>query len=131
MFGTAEKKLLILLFYFEILASFSLTTYTLNSRYFGEFVQSISEFFICEQSGHNVENPCSRSGITRYGFPWISALTYFIFGSFPIINLTYALKIQDKKKLCCSKGRRRDNSNVRPTVSNRRSDSLIISEKKL
>ncbi len=89
---------MIMLFYFEILLTFVLVTFTLNIKYTDEFVASISKLFVCELNGYNPDNPCSRSDINRFQYPWLSAVSYIIFGSLPIVNLIYAINIEDMKQ---------------------------------
>ena len=102
-FGTAEKKLLLVFFYFEILASIALITFTLNTRYDSEFIRSVFDFFLCEQRGHDPENPCSNADINRLSFPSVTTLSYIILGLFPVAILVYALNINEIKKLYCTK----------------------------
>lgn len=98
---------MVIFFYFEIFTTFALITFTLNIRSTDEFLQSISELFLCEQGGFNPDNPCTRSDVNRFHYPELSAISQIIFGSFPIVNLIFAINIQDIKQ-CFSKIRSKD-----------------------
>jgi len=97
-FGTAEKKLLVVFLYFELLVIIALITFSLNTRYENEFIQSLLDLFSCEQTGHDPENICSRSDINRLGFPSATLLSYIILGFFPVVILVYAVNVKELKK---------------------------------
>lgn len=80
-----------------------LTTFTLSTRYDNEFVQSLLEYFSCEQKGHDPNNPCSQYDINRLGFPSATLISYIIFGLFPAVILVYAINVQEMKKALSSK----------------------------
>jgi len=131
--GTAEKKLLAVFVYFEFLVGFSLVTFSLNVRFNEEVRQGILEYFLCEQNGHDPRNPCSRSEIDRYGVPGVSAMSYIIFASYPIVNLIYAVNIKKVRELCSrKKGKkgRHDSKYKRPSVlsSRQRKESVLSKE---
>ena len=132
-FGSAEKKLLVIFIYFEFLAGLALVIFTLNVRFGDVVVQSIRDFFLCEQRGHDPENPCSRFEINRYGVPWVSALSYIIIAAYPIINLIYAVNIKRVKELSSGKKKKQlrqqsYNNKFSVTSSSKRNESLLSSE---
>ena len=102
-FGPTEKKLLVVFIYFECLAVIALLIFTLNLIFSDVVVRSIRDYFLCEQRGHDPENPCSRYEINRYGIPWVTATSYIIIAAYPIVNLIYAVNIKRVKQLCSGK----------------------------
>ena len=82
-----------------VLAVISLTVLTLFSRNSSQLVESIRKYFICEQGGQNLNNPCNRSDINRLSNPWVSTLSYITLSLFPVMNLLYTVNIQELKKL--------------------------------
>ena len=134
-FGSTEKKLLVIFIYFELLAGIALVIFTLNVRFVNVVVRSIQEYFLCEQRGHDPENPCSRFEIIRYGFPWISAVSYTIIAAYPIVNLIYAVNIKRVKELCSGKKKkqqRQQSYNKKPSAisSRQNNESLPSNESK-
>ena len=113
-FGTAEKKLLIVLCYYVILAATILTTMTLVSRVTLELEDNIQEYFLCEESGHNFSHQCDHSKIDRLNLPSIVInITMFLLGLFPVTNLVYAVNVEELRddlkkrwkrysRLCCT-----------------------------
>ena len=57
-FGTAEKKLLILLCYYVLLGSEALVAFALNAKSIGAFVNAVIMYFICESSGIDTSGKC-------------------------------------------------------------------------
>ena len=81
-FGSTEKKLLVISIYFEFLAGITLLIFTLKVIFGDAVGRSIRDYFIvCEQRGHDPENPCSHYEINC--FAWVSAMSYIINAAFP------------------------------------------------
>ncbi len=101
--GTAEKKLLVVFCYFTILCSLALTTLTLRTRFGTDYSQSLVEYFRCELSGYNPKEPCTKSEIRRYSFPYIGAISFLVIGIYPVMTLIFALNIQNIRNICSKK----------------------------
>ena len=128
-----EKKLLVIFIYFELLSGIALVIFTLNVRFVNVVVRRIQEYFLCEQRGHDPENPCSRFEIIRYGFSWVSARSYIIIAAYPTVNHIYAVKIKRVKELCSGKKKkqqRQQSYNKRSSVisSRHKNESLLSNE---
>jgi len=84
--------------YFELLAILALVTFTLSVKHDDKYIESLRNLFICEQMGHNPENPCSQSDANKQGYPYINLLSYIILGFFPVVILVYAITMDDLTK---------------------------------
>ena len=102
--GTAERKVLIVFCYYIVLAVVALTTFTISTRNDDLTVRRILEYFTCEQGGHDPEDPCSRSGFEELSNPAWTTMSYILLGMFPVVNLIYAVNVQELKAFCRSCG---------------------------
>lgn len=96
-FGTAEKKILIVTCYCIVLSTVALTAFTLSTRDTPAFVRNIGLYFLCEQRGHDPENPCSRDYI-KNSDSVLTMLSYVLLSLFPVVNLIYAINIRELKE---------------------------------
>ena len=69
------------------------------SRNAPELNDSIHEYFCCEQGGHNPDNPCSRSEIGDLSDFCLKIVLYILMALFPVVNLIYAVNVQELKEL--------------------------------
>lgn len=98
--GTAERKLLIVFCYYVLLAVIALTAFTLSTKNLSQSVKFILKHFDCERDGHNTSNPCSRSEFEELNNAALTTFSYILLGLFPIVNLVYAVNIQELKVYC-------------------------------
>ena len=98
-FGTAEKKLIAVFCYYMVLAVVALTAFTLSTRNNALFARDVQVYFFCEQSGHNPSSPCSRSFIGELTYPSVTTSSYILLAISPVVNLVYAVDIQELKQL--------------------------------
>ena len=103
--GTAERKVLIVFCYYVILAVVALTTFTISTRNGDLTARRIFEYFTCEQNGHDPDEPCSRSNFEELTNPAWTTLSYMLLGMFPIVNLIYAVNVEELKAFCQCSGR--------------------------
>ncbi len=97
-FGTAEKKILIVTCYCIVLSTVVLTALTLSTRDdTTAFVRNIGLYFLCEQRGHDPENPCSRDYI-KNSDSVLTMLSYVLLSLFPVVSLIYAINIRELKE---------------------------------
>ena len=90
---------MIVFFYYVVLAVEALTTFTIATRDSPLFAENLLNFFSCEQRGHNPDRPCTRD-FEKYNLPVLTTLAYILLGVFPVVNLIYAVNIQELKALC-------------------------------
>lgn len=98
--GAAERKILIVFCYYVLLAVIALTAFTLSTKNFPKTIRLFAEYFNCERNGHNSSNPCSRSEFERLNNATLTSFSYILLGLFPIVNLIYAVNIQELKVYC-------------------------------
>ena len=96
----AERKILIVLCYYVVVASVSLTQYTVVVRNLDAFETQLEEYFICELSGYDPNNPCDRNKFRQLSSPGVTATTFVLLGLFPLFNLIYALNYEELMKRC-------------------------------
>lgn len=96
--GTAERKLLIVFIYYVLLAAIALTTFTISTRDSGVLAEKVFSYFKCEQNGHNSSSPCSRSEFGATKSAGLTTVSYILLGLFPVVNLIYAVNIQELKE---------------------------------
>ena len=89
--GMAERKILIVLCYYVVVASFSLTQYTVVIRNLDAFAIQLEQYFVCELSGHDPSNPCDRNKFRQLSNPGVTTATFILLGLFPLFNLIYVL----------------------------------------
>ena len=95
-FGTAEKKLLIVLSYYIVLSSVALISFTLATRNVENLISGIQEYFFCEQGGFDPEDHCTRD-YRKYSYPSLSTISYALLGLFPVVNLIYVINLKELK----------------------------------
>ena len=97
-FGTTEKKLLIIFLYYLVAAVVNLTVLTLFTRNTLAIAKNIQNYFLCERGSFNPSNPCSLpNGI--YNYPFGSSLGHILLSLLPIVNLIYAININELKEM--------------------------------
>ena len=85
--------------YYVVLAVLALTAFTLGTRHAPTFVKNVQRYFFCEQRGHNPSMPCNRMDFEKHTFPFVTTLSYISLALFPVVNLLYAVNIQELKEL--------------------------------
>ena len=98
MIGTAERKILIVFFYYIVFTVIAVTAYTLNSRDADKLKEGLVKYFLCESTGP--ENPCDTSAYRAYVHTEIAALAYVLLGFFPAALLIFVVSIKDMKQQC-------------------------------
>ena len=87
--------------YYILLAVVALTTFTIATRNGGLAITRIFEYFTCEQEGH-IPGKCDekRSRFQELSNPAWTTMSYILLGMFPMVNLIYAVNIQELKAFC-------------------------------
>ena len=93
-----EIKVLIILGYFIIFGVSALTTFGVTLRNGQNFRNELVTYFLCESTGTSGDKVCSRMGIEQFSTPIPIALTLLLFGLYPVVNLVYAVQIQELKQ---------------------------------
>ena len=93
-FGTAEKKLLIILFYYLVLEVLGFLIFSLTQKSVDLLQEELQSYFVCESRGHNPDNPCDRSQFERLGYPTIAILSISIVLLAPVANFVFVVNIQ-------------------------------------
>ena len=96
-FGTAEKKLIVVFCYYIILSTISMTAFTLATRNASTVVKNIGLYFLCEQGGHDPDNPCMDDYIQQT-YPFLITLSFVLLGLFPVVNLIYVIDFKELKE---------------------------------
>lgn len=122
--GTAERKLLIVFCYYVLLASVSLTAFTISTRNLAHFAELLGDYFSCEIGGHNSSNPCSRSEFEALSNAGLAGSAYILLGLFPIVNLLYAVNVQELKVFCRCFRKRSSNLQSTATTSGMHSSTM-------
>ncbi len=87
---TAEKKLIFVFAYYVVFAVLTLVYYSLTYSNLDNFLDAVTEYFKCEATGHNPDNPCPKS-YEQYKYPQIGATVYILMGFIPVINLVFVI----------------------------------------
>ena len=69
------------------------------SKNAAKLFDDVQEYFCCELGGHNPGNPCSRSKIGNLSDLGLEILLYILLALFPVVNLIYAVNVQELKEL--------------------------------
>ena len=85
--------------YYVALAAIALTSFTLSTRNAPLFVKTVQRYFFCEHGGHNPSKPCIRSDFEKLAYPSVSTLSFICLALYPVVNLLYAVNIQELKDL--------------------------------
>lgn len=98
--------------YYVVLAAVSLTAFTLSIRELSTLFHHIVQYYICEQGGHDPDAPCSRAAFEALQKPGITTLSYILLGLFPVVNLVYALNVQELREMCRCVSRKKDKFSI-------------------
>ena len=97
-FGTAEKKLLIVSFYYVVLVVIGLLSFSLAHKCGGPLQKELQRYFICESQGHNPDNPCDRSQFEQLNYSAVFILSISMILLAPVIDFVFIVKVQLLKK---------------------------------
>ena len=93
--GTAERKLLIILCYYILLAIVALTGVSVPLRNAEQLTNALTEYWQCEAAGIDHENPCNRASIEQQSNPALITIAYVLLWIFPAVNLIFAVNIRE------------------------------------
>lgn len=93
-FGPAESKVFIVFLYYLVSGALQFTTFSLSTRYIDHDIEAALSYFDCQRNGNN--DSCSLD--LKQNPVW-SLMAFVILMFFPAINLVYAVKFSDVKKI--------------------------------
>ena len=96
--GIAERKILIILCYYVLLAMVALTGVSVPLRKAERLANAITEYWQCETAG--VDPFCNRlrASFEKQTNPRIITLAYVLLWIFPAVNLIFAVNIGELKQ---------------------------------
>ena len=103
----AERKILIIFCYYVLLVAIALTTFTVATSNIGPFEAAVADYWRCELTGVDPENPCDelRASLEGLSFPVLSSFSYILLWISPAVHLIFAVNISELKqkfKTCSS-----------------------------
>ena len=72
--------------------------FTIAARNAELFAARLTNYFSCEQSGHDPNNPCDRKSFSEISHPDLAVTALVLLGIFPVVNLVYAINIKELKE---------------------------------
>ena len=74
------------------------TALTIGARNAELFEARLENYFFCELSGHDPNNPCDRKSFSEISYPDLTVLAFALLGIFPVVNMVYAVNIKELKE---------------------------------
>ena len=99
--GTAEKKLLVIIVYYVLLAVLALTTFTIFSQTLPLFMKHLFDYFVCERNGSSESDPCDQGTFQNLTNPIPANMSFVLLAVNPWLNLVFALNIRELKEFLC------------------------------
>ncbi len=96
--STAEKKLLIVFCYYIFLQVVGFVTFSLSEQASDSLQTELFSYFLCEQSGHDPDDPCSRSGFEDLVNPGVTILSIFMAMFAPFVNFVFVVDYRELKQ---------------------------------
>ena len=105
---TAERKILIVLVYYVLLAAISLLTFSLSIKNTDQFIAEVLKYFKCESHGIDHNNHCDKyiNSYQKHRQVALISMSHVLLGLYPVVNLIYIVNIPElkeyiKKRLPC------------------------------
>ena len=98
--GSSERKILLIICYYIISTVINLTAFADFSHKSDLFQERLAKYFACEQFGHDPSNPCDRQPFEETLSSALIILSYGFHGTLPLLNLVFAVNINDLKGKC-------------------------------
>ena len=97
----ACQRIMILIGYFFLLATFVLITFELNQVDFPAVMRTTSMYFACEQDG--IPNSCACHTYLKYTYPHLSNVAYVLVSFLTFVHLLYVMYVMER---CCQRWHR-------------------------
>ena len=96
----AERKILIIFCYYVLLVVIALIAFTVITRNIGQFAAAVADYWQCELTGVDPENPCDelRASLEGLSFPVLTSFSYILLGISPAVHLVFAVNISELKQ---------------------------------
>ena len=96
----AERKILIILCYYVLVVVIALIAFTAITRTVGQFAAAVADYWRCELTGVDPENPCNelRASLEGLQFPVLTSCSYVLLGISPAVNLVFVVNISELKQ---------------------------------
>ena len=123
---TAERKILIIFCYYVILGVIVLITFSFATRNDGRLLEELTGYFTCELPGIDPQNPCDRSRYQSLLNPELNCFSYVLLGIFPVVNLIFAVNVEEIKQWCACARQFRTISTSKESSSNGTGSATVI-----
>ena len=98
-FSIPEVKILLLLSYFIIVGVVSLVNFSFSTINLNPFFDDLFKYFVCELGGDSSLCADIRQEFETHLMPGLNIITFVLLALLTWVQLLYAIKIQDVKKL--------------------------------
>ena len=98
--STAERKILLVFCYYVLLDVLALMAFTITTRNIEQFEAAVTNYWQCELTGVDPENPCDalRASYREFSNPVLSSIAFVILGTSPAVNLIFAINFSELKQ---------------------------------
>ena len=87
-----------MLCYYILLAVIEAAIFTIVARNSELFAARLRDYFFCEQSGHDPNNPCDRKSFSEISHPNLTVTALVLHGILPVVFMVYAINIKELKE---------------------------------
>ena len=94
----AGRTVLIVLCFYVFSGVIALTNRMFTLRNSGLFVDARLDYWQCEATGVDPENPCNRASFEELMYPGLAILASVLTQIFPAVNLMFAVNMSDLKQ---------------------------------
>ena len=95
----SEQKILIVICYYIVVSVVFLTGFADASRKADIFKENFYKYLLCEQSGHDPNNPCDRSVLETFSYI-LTIFSYGLHGILPLVNLIFTIDFREINMKC-------------------------------
>ena len=98
----AERKILIIFCYYVLVVVIALIAFTVITRTIGQFAAAVADYWRCEVTGIDPENPCDelRASLVQEGFSFsvLTSFAYILLGISPAVHLVFVVNVSELKQ---------------------------------
>ena len=96
--SAAGRTVLIVICFYVFSGLITLTNHMFTLRNSGLLVYARLQYWQCEATGVDPENPCNRAPFEEQTHPALTTLAYVLLWIFPAVNLIFAVNISELKE---------------------------------
>ncbi len=116
--STAECKILFIVCYYMLVTVVAMSGLTVVSWKGQEFVKALFAYFLCQRSGYNPLQPCSRDRISQLHQAGLVAISFIFVGLLPLVNCIFTTNFREiATALCKCCSHRKEQPNKREAQS--------------